>query len=63
MGVLHVWGRKRPRHAAADGGMTRTLVQRAGDVLSAPNLKYTLDDGAHPKRKELSTGVRRSVQP
>ena len=40
--TLSVWGRKRPRHGAADDGMTEDLVHRAGDVPGAPNLNYTL---------------------
>ena len=51
-GVLHAWGRKRPRHAAADDGMTRNLVQRAGDVASAPQLEV------HPDRKDAAVACK-----
>ena len=51
-GELHAWGRKRPRHAAADDGMTRNLVQRAGDVASAPQLEV------HPERKDAAVACK-----
>ena len=35
-GQLHVWGKQRPRRAAAENGMARKLVQCAGDMPSAP---------------------------
>lgn len=37
-GLLRAWGRKHPRHAAVDDGMTAKPVQRARDVLSGTQI-------------------------
>jgi len=41
MGRLHACGSKRPRRAAAEDGLTRKLLQRAGDERNAPSWNGT----------------------
>ena len=40
-GLLPIWGRKRPRHAAQIYWSCRLLLRRAGDVLGVPSMKDT----------------------
>lgn len=56
MDSLYVGGRQRPRHAAADGGMTRALVRCAGKEPACVETKCEMVSPWHPVPKDTSTG-------